>query len=129
MSAVTEPEPPYHLSDWFWSVVEDERPIRELLDAMPVEDLLRFHYELEDAVAEFQDERFYGYITSDSEDGAIDVANWAVSQGRTYYERVFEHPEELPWNVERYPTSRLTDGITLVVFYDRTGDYPPYRED
>lgn len=121
-------EPP-ELSDWFWSVVEDERPIEELFGEMTDEELLRFHYELEDATCEIRDEPFSEYMTKDSEDGVIDIGYWAVSQGRDYYTRIFAHPEELPYSVEQYPVSRLHDGITLTAYYARTGEYPAYRED
>lgn len=129
---MSESEPPDHLSDWFWEVIAaargDVARMRKLLDELGRGDLLRFHYELEDAVCEFQDEPFSAYLTKNSEDGAIDVAYWVVSQGRDYYHEIFAHPERIPEDVERHPPGVVHDGITLTVFYERTGEYPPCRD-
>lgn len=126
------PEPP-ELSDWFWELIAsahgDVARMQDILDdELSVADLLRFHYELEDAVCEFQDEAFSQYLTG-SEDGAIDVANWVVSQGRDYYYEIFAHPERIPEDVEWHPRGVLHDGITLGAYYERTGDFPPDRDD
>lgn len=125
------PEPP-DLSDWFWEIIAsahgDVDRMREILGELPVADLLRFHYELEDAVCEFQDEPFSEYLTKNSEDGATDVAYWVVSQGRDCYHGIFARPQTIPEDVEWHPAGVLHDGITLAVFYDRTGDYPPDRD-
>jgi hypothetical protein len=126
-----ELEPP-ELSDRFWEVVAsakgDAARMREILTAMDPADLLRFHYELEDAVCELLDEPFTAYLTKASEDGATDVAYWVVSQGRAAYHAVFAKPETIPADVERHPPGVLHDGITLTVYHERTGDYPPYRD-
>ena len=126
-----EPFGPIELSDWFWNIIAsahgDVPRMREILTAMDVADLRRFHYELEDAVAELLDEPFTHYITRNSEDGATDVAYWAVSQGRAYYEGLYEHPETIPVDVEYHPAGVLHDGITLAVYEDRTGDMLPDR--
>lgn len=124
-------EPPDHLTAWFWEVVAsghgDPGRMRAVLETMDVPDLLRFHHELEDAVAELQGEPFDRYLTKDSEDGAMDVAYWVVSQGRDHYHVVFEHPETIPEHVEQHPPGVLHDGVTLSVFHERTGGYPPDR--
>jgi hypothetical protein len=119
--------------DRFWKTIEaaqgDPARMRAILNELTIEQLTAFHYDLEDAVAELLDEPFTEYLTKDSEDGAIDVANWAVSQGRTYYEGLFTQPHTIPRDVEDREHGVLYDGITLTVYFDRTGTYPPYRED
>jgi hypothetical protein len=125
------PDPPDHLSDWFWDVIAqaggDVPRMRAILNELDVPDLRRFHEELEDAVCELLDEPFTEFLTDASEDGATDVAYWAVSQGRAYYHELFAHPERIPRDVERHPLGVLHAGITLAVYFDRTGEYPPYR--
>lgn len=128
-----EPLAPIELSDWFWNIIAsadgDVPRMREILNTLDVADLRRFHYDLEDAVAELLDEPFTRYLTRNSEDGATDVAYWAVSQGRTYYEGLYEHPETIPEHVEYHPPGVLHDGITLAVYEDRTGEMMPDRPD
>ena len=121
------------LSDWFWDVIAsaggDVARMREILNELDPADLRRFHYELEDAVAELLDEPFTQYLTKNSEDGAIDVAYWAVSQGRTYYEGLYKYPETIPEHVEWHADGVLHDGITLTVYAERTGEELPDRPD
>jgi hypothetical protein len=129
-----EPDPPFHLSDWFWDLIAqaqgDADRMRAILDGLDSPDLRRFHEELEDATCELAyDPMFDPFLTDESEDGKIDVAHWAVSQGREYYQDLFVHPERIPRSVEQYPIGVLHDGMVLAMYYDRTGEYPPYRED
>jgi hypothetical protein len=129
---VSESDPPNHLSDWFWEVIASARgdvaQMQTILDELDVPSLLRFHYELEDAVCEFQDDMFAEYLTKESEDGAIDVAYWVVSQGRDYYHEIFAYPERIPRDVEWHPRGVLHDGISLGAYYERTGEWPPDRD-
>ena len=94
------------------------------LRTMPVPDLLRFHDELLDAVAELQGEPYTDHMVA-SEDGQEDVAHWVVSQGRVYYEQVLAAPETIPYSVEDRPTATLYAGVTLVIYRSRTGEDPP----
>jgi len=120
-------------SDWFWKTIAaaqgDPARVRTILDELTVEQLTAFHFDLEDTVAELLDEPFTEYLTKYSEDGATDVAYWAVSQGRDYYAGLSDRPHTIPRDVEDRDHGVLHDGITLSVFYDRTGTYPPDRED
>lgn len=124
-------DPPDHLSDWFWDVVasagDDSERMRAILEELDLAQLRRFHEELEDAVCELLDEPFTRFMTNESEDGAVDVAYWAVSQGREYYRDLFAHPDKIPYHVEWHPPGVLHDGMTLGVYFDRTGEYPPER--
>ena len=119
--------------DRFWETIAqaqgDAACMRAILEESSIDELAEFHYDLEDAVAELLDEPFTEYLTKDSEDGATDVAYWAVSQGRAYYTRLFEQPHTIPRTVEDREFGVLHDGITLGVYFERTGTYPPYRED
>ena len=118
-------------SAWFWDVIAsadgDVARMREILTTeLTLPELRRFTYELETAVADVvYDPVFAPYLTQESEDGALDVGYWAVGQGRTYYEGLFEHPETIPEHVERHAQGVLYDGISVTVYFERTGEEMP----
>jgi hypothetical protein len=124
------------VTDWFWEVIarsngDKARMRRILTEELTLDELCAFHDELEDAAADLLDEPFTDFMTKDSEDGARDVAYWMVSQGRAYYDDAFEHPEKTPETTHWLPDGVLHEGITLAVYWDRTGmDMPDLvRED
>jgi hypothetical protein len=134
---VIEAEFPDHVSDWFWEVVEDAHQdvdrMRAKLDEMDVADLLRFHYDLEDATVELTDEPYASYITRESEDGAEDLTYWVVSRGRAYCRELRDKPWTIPHCIECAQKidrrSSVHVGLALAIYHDRTGQFPPERED
>jgi hypothetical protein len=95
-----EPRPfDLHLSDWFWSVVEqirnDPSPLPEVVNRMSREELRQFYYEYREATEELY------LVDHDEERGLTDeeiseASSWVVAQGREFYRAVWDDPSLLP---------------------------------
>lgn len=118
------PEGLGHISDWFWDIVhraEKSRPkLRELLTNMTKEEVYRFQKEFVEASVELQTEPFIDYM-AESEDGVEDVSHWVVSQGKSYYLRVWSRPEIVPAEVEENDPEILY-GVAAEVYRERFGE-------
>jgi hypothetical protein len=89
------------IPDGFWKTIEDARQdrrrFRAALERMDREALTHLYWTYEELANLLRTEDFAPYVDPDlSEDGAAELANWVVAQGREYYTGIFEHPERLP---------------------------------
>jgi len=114
---------PDEISDWFWSLIEraegDPDSLRATLEDLSSEDLVRFEDEFQHAAAQIRARRFQPYLHPDlSEDGAQDVANFVVSQGRAFYTDVWRDPSHIPARVDE-DDPRILSGIAGDVHYEK----------
>ena len=114
-----------HISDWFWDIVgranKSQDTLEEILGAMSMEEVRRFQEEFVDASAEIQAEPFTDHMIKGSEDSVEDVAHWVVSQGREYFLRIWNNPEQIPFSVEEADASNLYS-VAPKVYYERFGE-------
>lgn len=110
--------------NWFWNIISkatlDREKLRKILKDMDREDIIEFQSMFVDFSIELQDEPYIDYM-EESEDGIEDIANWVVSKGKEYYNKIIENPNLIPYSVE----DRLNEdlyGIADEVFVDRFGE-------
>lgn len=116
------------VSPWFWNIVaragRDRNRLRELLEQMSADDVVRFHDEFEEAAIELTDSPFIHHVDDDvSEDGMRDIAEWVVSQGKDFYSDVLRNPQKIPKDVDASANDTFT-GLAETVFYQRFGRSP-----
>lgn len=110
--------------NWFWNIISeaalDREKLRNILKDMDREDIIEFQSIFVDFSVELQDEPYTDYM-EESEDGIEDIANWVVSNGKEYYNKIIENPNSIPYSVE----DRLNEvlfGVADEVFVDRFGE-------
>ncbi|SHG91616.1 DUF4240 domain-containing protein [Pedobacter caeni] len=116
-------------SDWFWDIIlraGQSRPkLKAILSAFSKEELLKFQEEFVEASVELQDDPYLEFM-EESEDGVEDIANWVVSKGKSYYDHILQHPNEVPNSVNDYTDEILhgvADEVCYEVFGESTGIY------
>jgi hypothetical protein len=87
--------------DKFWNVIEEARQdpdrFREMLKKMSREEITHFYWTYEELANQLRADYYYDYVDPDlSEDGLAELANWVVAQGKNYYRKVWEDPEQIP---------------------------------
>jgi hypothetical protein len=85
----------------FWTVIEDARQdpkrFRKTLNTMNREQINSFYWTYEELANRLRTDRYLPYVHPDlSEDGLAELANWVVAQGKTYYRRILDHPDQIP---------------------------------
>ena len=68
--------------------------IRRVLEQLSREDLILFEYYFDCATVDLADRARGAGVQSPSEDATMQLCGWVVSQGRSYYQRVFENIEQ-----------------------------------
>lgn len=91
------PEPPH----WFWEAIEKAHGSRELfraaLASLSREQLIQAYAYYQDLALVFSSPKYVAHMTPGmSEDGALDVGAWIVSQGREFFRDVYFHPDKTP---------------------------------
>jgi hypothetical protein len=114
------------VSPWFWDIVEraarNKQKLREILMGMEREEIRRFQREFVEAAVELTDEPFLEHMDPDeSEDGAQDISNYVVSQGRERYLHVLQNPSAIPKHVDLGEPTNLS-GVAGNVFEERFGE-------
>lgn len=92
---------PSTVPEEFWRIVEnahgDLALFREILKKMNRGRMVRFYWTYEELANQLRTERYWSYVHPKlSEDGLAELANWAVAQGKEYYEKLLEHPNLIP---------------------------------
>jgi hypothetical protein len=85
----------------FWTIIENARQdpgvFRTMLHDMSRGAIVRFYWTYEELANHIRTERYFPYVHPDlSEDGMAELANWVVAQGKAYYGRILDHPEQIP---------------------------------
>ena len=96
---------------------------------MSRDEIIRFDNDFQEAACQLVDEPFYGFMDEGiSEDGAKDVADFVVSQGKRFYSNVWTHPDQIP---ARIPSGepRMLTGVADDVFWERFQDRIPQEID
>lgn len=124
---------PDDISQWFWGIVDESKQspdqLRSLLQHMSRDEIIRFDNEFQEAAAQLVDEPFYEFMDEGiSEDGAKDLADFVVSQGKAFYSHVWTHPEQIPARIRSGETKSLT-GLAAKVFWERFQDRIPQNTD
>ncbi|MEK3917223.1 DUF4240 domain-containing protein [Paenibacillus sp. FSL H7-0331] len=111
-------------SDWFWSIISvsaiNRQKLKEILSAFSKEDIIKFQEQFLDASIELQDEPYLAFMEQ-SEDGVEDIANWIVSNGKTFYNHILNNPEEIPHSVNNV-TDQILYGVADEVCYEIYGE-------
>ena len=96
---------------------------------MTREEIIRFDNEFQVAATQLMDEPFLGFMEEDmSEDGAKDVADFVVSQGKDFYSNVWRHPDQIPARISSDETETCTS-VATNVFWKRFRDRIPQEID
>ena len=111
-------------SDWFWRVIaraeRDRNKLTTLMESMGREEITRFDHQFVEAARALTDSQFIEQMGDVSEDDVRDVADWVVSQGKDYYTRVLNHPEQMPPEVPQGGGSSFSS-VADNVFWNRFG--------
>jgi hypothetical protein len=114
-----------HLSEWFWDIVgranKSPETLEGILRNMSKEEVRRFQEEFVDASADLRVEPFTTHMIKGSEDSVEDVAHWVVSQGRDYFLRIWNNPEQIPFSVEEGDPSMLYS-VAPRIYRERFGE-------
>jgi hypothetical protein len=118
---------PDSISEWFWDIIDqathDRKKLRQILEGMNREDIIRFKYEFEEAATQLVGEPFINHMEEGtSEDGAQDIAEWVVSQGHAFYANVWHNPERVPNSLDENQQSTSLSSVVDDVYWER------YRE-
>jgi hypothetical protein len=117
------------ISDWFWHIIDDagghSRRLKTTLRSMPDDHLYRFALEFMFAADMLHQDRFIDQMQYASEDNVLDMSHWVVSQGRDFFNAVWNDPQL----VGSYPGSAkgsLTNlhAIAELVLEERHGAWP-----
>ncbi|WP_146118517.1 DUF4240 domain-containing protein [Blastopirellula marina] len=124
---------PDDISPWFWDIVARADRNRERLEAelhgMTREEIIRFNDEFEEAAVQLVDEPFLSYMGDGvSEDGAQDIADYVVSQGKGVYAEIWARPETIPTTVKPNEPHTFA-GLASNVFWERFRELIPYQLD
>ena len=114
---------PDDISQWFWDVVHEARQDRDrfvaLLQGMSREEIIRFDDEFQEAAAQLVDDPYFESMDQDeTEDGAKDIADFVVSQGKSYYSDIWTHPEKIPPSIPPGEPKTLS-GVAAKHFWRR----------
>jgi hypothetical protein len=87
--------------DKFWKIIEEARQdpnrFRQMLKKMSREEITHFCWTYEELANQLREDYYYDYVDPDlSEDGLAELASWVVAQGKDYYLKVWEDPEQIP---------------------------------
>nr|WP_314561045.1 DUF4240 domain-containing protein [uncultured Capnocytophaga sp.] len=108
--------------EWFWDIItkakEDREQLRAILMEYSKEDIIAFQEIFVNLAAELQYEPFTDYM-EESEDGREDISHWVVSKGKEYYEKILNHPEQIPYNITRNNSDEILYGIADEVCLDK----------
>ena len=124
---------PDDISEWFWDIVEkSERNrdrLRSILQSMSRDEVIRFDNEFQEAAAQLVDDPFFEFLDANtSEDGAKDVADFVVSQGKNFYSYVWTFPDQIPARIPPGELGTFT-GVAVTVFWERFRDRIPHQDD
>jgi hypothetical protein len=116
-------------ADWFWTITEqanrDPKKLEQILQKMSHDEIVRFAHEFEKYACEL----VWPLVERTSEDGAKDIADWVVSQGKTFYNEIRNHPERVPFSLDEEQESTLLSGVADNIFWARYREViPPLRE-
>lgn len=109
---------------WFWNIIAKSglrrEKLKDILMKLDRKDILVFQTLFVDFSVELQDEPYIDNM-EESEDGIEDIANWIVSNGKEYYNKILSNPDLVPYSVE----DRLNEvlyGVADEVFVERFGE-------
>lgn len=130
---MTTPEPSIDevFSTWFWSIIDGANKNRDRLETilrtLNRDQLIAFHNQFVTVAADLLALPSLAKPENEAwtEDNVQDVADWIVAQGRSYYDDVIQHPDNVPMGLtdaERPPTF---SGVASRVFLDRFGTLIP----
>lgn len=125
---------PDDISDWFWHIIEqagrDPNRLRQILESMSREDLIRFSHEFTEASLEIAYGPFLDYMDEGtSEDGATDIADWIVSQGKEFYRSIWYHPEKTPPSLSAEQEDASFSGIVDNLYWQKYNEGIPQMEE
>ena len=88
------------ISDWFWTIIErsngDRDNLTSILDNFTKEEIRRFKKEFDIAVFLLFNDEVIERMGRVSEDEIIEISEWIVGQGKSYYEQTLAGPNEIP---------------------------------
>jgi hypothetical protein len=91
---------PSEISDFFWEIIEQanngHENLREILLKADKNTIYKFAGEFGTAAVELTDERYVDRMDVTSENSIKDICEWIVSQGKDYYEKIWNNPELMP---------------------------------
>jgi hypothetical protein len=124
---------PEEISHWFWDVIlksgQSRDQLLSLLEGMTRDEIVRFDNEFQEAATQLVDEPFLKFMEEDiSEDGAKDIADFVVSQGKEFYSNVWKHPEEIPRRLAAKEAKSLS-GVASKHFWERFREIIPHTVD
>jgi hypothetical protein len=124
---------PDDISQWFWDLVRKSGQSRgqllSLLESMSREEIIRFDNEFQEAATQLADDPFFEFMDADiSEDGAKDVADFVVSQGKDFYSNVWRNPARIPAKIPPGEAKSLS-GVAAKYFWERFQERIPRRND
>lgn len=124
---------PDDIAGWFWDVIaqcaRSRNRLQMILEGMSRDEIIRFDNAFQEAASQLLDEPFTDFMDeSISEDGAKDVADFVVSQGKAYYTNIWDHPDQIPEFIPPGERNTLA-GVAEKVFWTRFQDRIPQETD
>ena len=91
---------PNQISDFFWNIIEraNKNPdnLEKILSESDKNTIYKFAGEFITAVIELTYDEFCENMDVSSEDSQENIREWIVSQGKDYYERIWNNPKLMP---------------------------------
>ena len=117
------------IPDSFWKIIQqadkDKEKLREILKGLSKDELYKFAGNFTEAATQLNDLPFLNYVDpGESEDGVEDITQWVVSQGKDYYQKVWENPETIPKHIDG-GDPQILHGIAESVYKERFGQRMP----
>lgn len=115
---------PDDISQWFWDIIlkSGKKPdqLLSLLQSMNRDEIIRFDNEFQEAAVQLVDEPFLIFMDQGvSEDGAKDIADFVVSQGKDFYSHIWTHPEEIALQSPSKEEANCLSGVAAKHFWER----------
>jgi len=85
----------------FWATIkkaaQDPDRFRNLLQKMNQGQIIRFYWTYEELASRITTDRHLAYVHPNlSEDELDELANWVVAQGKAYYRKILDQPDQIP---------------------------------
>jgi hypothetical protein len=123
---------PNQIPDFFWNIIErankDPDDLEKILFELDKNTIYKFAGEFITAVTELTYDEFCENMDVSSEDSQENIREWIVSQGKDYYERIWNNPELIP-KYEDIQFDEIMSYRAEFVYEDKFGEEMPNTTD
>jgi Protein of unknown function (DUF4240) len=119
---------PSEIPDFFWEIIETanngHENLTEILLKADKNTIYKFAGEFGSAAVALTDKRYVDRMEVTSEDSIEDICHWIVSQGKDYYEKIWNNPELIPKYDDIQRVGNL-ESVAAFVYEEKFGEEMP----